>query len=213
MINAGLLSDIVYAPETVTVELPEPTYVPMSFRAIKSEANSKVYANLEKEANFASLVHQTIKKEWLEPKHKPTYTFTRDVTYGGAETEMKAGIIHVMQEKYQEVMTKSGINGTEILRFGYDDTTRVVNLHRNLPLNDALLLTKKLGAPARGIVHNKTTDHLQIRMVNDDEVETQVKALIDPELARVVGDQLMKATDEEGKRYVLKGIESRVKLV
>ena len=103
-------------------------------------------------------------------------------------------------------LKKSSRNGAFILEMQTDDTTTVIPLNRKATLEMAMEKADCIGSLSQGIVH--TPQGYAVRIPKDDKSEIKARALINPQLAEAIGDDLLNAPDSEGKYYEIKNLDS-----
>ena len=205
MINMGP-SDITYEAQFTEIIKPPTQYTNMSVRICKAELDDKVYNATAAQPAFAAHIHATFKKEWLTTTQKPAPTFIKIHKYLGEDTPFQYGWIHVLNDKVQDVMKRSGHNGVTVYTQGRDSTTKVISLRKCTSMKEALITAQKAKEPARGIVINNL-GQLMLRIFGDDAALGQAKALLDPALAEELGD-LLTMTEDKGTKYVIKGMDT-----
>ena len=203
LVNVGA-TDVKYNPMIAKVTLPTAPYTTMSYRIIKSQNDPKVFAGTAKETGFASHVMTTLKAEWLSSMQKPWPTFIRKVLIQGEETIEQWGLIHVKNDKVDEVFKRSGHNGATIWHKDFDHTTSLLHIPRKTLLKEAIDLAKRTGDNSRGVVYRKNGTWA-VRVPKDESIVSDARAKLDPSLTEAVGP-MMTAPYSVGCMYVLKGL-------
>ena len=75
---------------------------------------------------------------------------------------------------------------------------------------EAKEMAKRVGDLSRGPIYDSNTGLLKSRVPSDDVSISQAKALLDPTLSKLEGDQLMQPPESELTKYVIKGLASHL---
>ena len=111
MINVGA-DDIMYKPTNIALVPLIPLYTTMSYRVVKQMADENVFNGLKNPASFKAHVLKTIDKAWLCPHMIPKATGLRKQEWQKGEIDVQFGVIHVLNDKVDDVKRRSGRNTT-----------------------------------------------------------------------------------------------------
>jgi len=207
LINVGT-TYITYKEVIAMVKQPIQPHTVMSVRIHSSQVDRKVFDNLKTQSNFITFIELTFDKTWLAAT-KPYGSHTREITINGEEEEIFVGLIYVHNDKVQQVLKRSGHKGVTTFYKAYDETTKLIPLPKKLLMKQALDESKRIGDISMGIVYMAKGDNniWAIRILKDDQVEKDAKALLNPDLAEAVGS-LMKTPISQGKLYEVRNLDS-----
>ena len=180
------------------LQLPKPVLpnTMLSVRLVKGFTTGVPFDKLESDQKKNSAyVTEHIGKTLLTPNTTATKTITRDTEVAGEMRPTIFGKINVPTKNKERIFQKSGQMG--MITFELGERSEGVGIQR-LPtttsLKDALEITAALGTSTMGVV--PTRKGWAIRAANADI--PNVKAKINPDLARVTGEALMNATEQDG---------------
>jgi len=205
MVNVGQQT-IVYQANNTVLNKVKPPFTTLSYRVSKNDVDATVYGGLKSPAAFKAHVLRTIDKAWLYPHKAPNATITRSQAWQGGQIEFQLGCIHVLNDKVVECKRRSGRNGAFIWEMQTDETTTVIPLGRKETLATAMEKSDCIGSLSQGVLH--TPQGYAVRIPKDDKSEIKARALINPQLAEAIGDDLLNAPDSEGKYYEIKNLDS-----
>ena len=210
LVNCGdkLIS---YEQTVTTVDRPEPKYTLMSASIHKVNAKPGTFDGLRNQSNFQALVHDVVGRDNLYSAMKPVPTMVRKQQWQGQDTETQLGWIHVLNKRVDDVKKRSGGKGLVINLKGYDDSTQVIPMPRAADLAAARAAAERLGNLALGVV--TTAMGWAVRLPKGEDLRLEAKALLDPDVAKTVGANLMAMNTDSGSHYIAKFVPDDVTFI
>lgn len=205
--------DIAYHDTLISAPAPVRPSTPLSVRVYKSDFDPKMYADLGNKSSdsFRQLVTKVLGSDIIFDRINPQPTFRKPVHLRGADDEEQGGVVHIHTNRLSEALRRSGRN--KVFLHTLDPKanpakTAVIRLPRATTHEDALMSIDKIGQLSYGLVPTRLGYAIRVR--DDPKTSAQVKSLVDPHLAKSVGEELMTMAPEQGVKYIIKNVDSHL---